>query len=228
MTRFPIRRLAVSMLLAVLALTLSGCWNPFAPDPVPPVPIPPADYHDRLRPEDVLHNIETAYVWMNSVEYLDCLSEDFEFYPNEDDVNDPDLNIDPVWWKIDEQGMHENMFSDDSNVDNISLTLTVATFEYIEGIPEDRLDDIYIYIVDVDLRVNLDNGDGFMATAQSQFNMRIDIDQPNPVPDPEGVLWLEINHWFDLGTLEMSREDTIDDPNVQRVSLSKLKSLFLQ
>ena len=55
MTRFPIRRLAVSMLLAVLALTLSGCWNPFAPDPVPPVPIDPAEYRDRITPEDVLH-----------------------------------------------------------------------------------------------------------------------------------------------------------------------------
>jgi len=227
MTRFPIRRLAVSILLAVFALTLSGCWNPFAPDTAPPVPIPPADYHDRLTPEDVLHNLETAYVWMNSVEYLDCLSEDFEFYPNEDDVTNPELEIPPVWWKIDEQGMHENMFADNSDVDNISLTLTVSTFDYDEGIQEDPLDDTCIYIVDVDLRVNLSGDNGFMATAQSQFNMRIDIDQPNPVPDPD-ELWWEINYWFDLGDQGRGGGDASHDPNVRYVSLSELKSLFVQ
>ncbi len=226
MMRFPIRRLAVSILLAVFALTLSGCWNPFAPDPVPPEPRPPADYHDRLTPEDVLHNIQTAYIWMNPVEYLDCLSEDFEFYPNEDDVNDPENPVDPIWWKIDEQYMHENMFADDSDVDNISLTLTIASLEYDYGIPEDPLDDTCICIVDVDLRVNLTDGNGFLATAPSEFHMRIDIDQPNPVPDPDDVLWWEINYWFDLQT--EGRGEAQHDPNVERVSLSRLKSLFMQ
>ncbi len=226
MMRFPNKRLAVSLLLAVFALTLSGCWNPFAPDPAPPVPIPPADYHDRLTPEDVLHNIQTAYIWMNPVEYLDCLSEDFEFYPNEDDVNDPQNPVDPIWWKVDEQAMHENMFADGSDVDNISLTLTIASLEYDYGIPEDPLDDTCICIVDVDLRVNLTNGDGFLATAPSEFHMRIDIDQPNPVPDPDDVLWWEINYWFDLQT--DGRGDSQHDPNVELVSLSRLKSLFMQ
>ena len=231
MMRFPIRRLAVSVLLAVLALTLGGCWNPFAPDPGDPVEIDPADYHDRLTPEDVLHNLRTAYIWKNAGEYLDCLSEDFEFYPNEDDVNNPDLNIDPIWWKIDEQLMHENMFSDDpliSDVDNITLTLTISSLEYDYGILEDLLDDTCICIVDVDLRVNLTTGDGFLATAPSEFRMRIDIDQPNAVPDPDDVLWWEINYWFDLGERAGGRGDAQHDPNVERVSLSEFKSLFME
>jgi len=90
--------------------------------------------------------------------------------------------------------MHENMFADGSDVDNISLTLTIASLEYDYGIPEDPLDDTCICIVDVDLRVNLTNGDGFLATAPSEFHMRIDIDQPNPVPDPDDVLWWEITY----------------------------------
>ncbi|MCK4679812.1 hypothetical protein KAT82_01695 [bacterium] len=231
MMRFPIRRLAVCMLLAVFALTLGGCWNPFAPEPGDPVEIPDADYHDRLTPEDVLHNLQTAYIWMNSVEYLDCLSEDFEFYPHEDDVNDPELDIDPVWWKPNEREMHENMFSDDpaiSDVANITLTLTICSLEYDYGVPDDPLDDTCICIVDVDLRLNLVTGDGFLATAPSEFRMRIDIDQPNPEPDPEDVLWWEINCWFDLGDRGGGRGDAQHDPNVERVSLSELKSLFME
>ena len=226
MVTFPIRRLAVSMLLAVLALSLSGCWNPFAPNPAPPVPIPPAEYRDRLTPEDVLHNLQTAYVYKNPVEYLDCLSEDFEFYPTEADVNDPNSPVAPIWWKADEQLVHENMFADGSDVDNISLTLTIASLEYDYGIPEDPLDDTCICIVDVDLRLMLVDGDGFLATAPSEFHMRIDIDQPNPVPDPDDVLWWEINFWFDLES--RGRGDAQHDPNVERISLSTLKSLFMQ
>ncbi len=228
MMRFPIRRLAVCMLLAVFALTLGGCWNPFAPDEGDPVEIDPADYHDRLTPEDVLHNLQTAYIWMNPVEYLDCLSEDFEFYPNEDDVNNPELDIDPIWWKIDEQFMHENMFAHDSDVDNITLTLTITSIAYDEGDPGTPVDDTCICIVDVDLRVNLVDGNGFLATAPSEFRMRIDIDQPNPEPDPEDVLWWEINYWFDLGERGGGRGDAQHDPNVERVSLSELKSLFME
>ena len=224
MMRFPIRRLAVSVLLAVLALTLGGCWNPFAPEPGDPVEIEPADYHDRLTPEDVLHNLETAYIWMNPSEYLDCLSEDFEFYPNEDDVNDPELNIDPIWWKPDEQEMHQNMFAHDSNVESITLTLTTTSIVYDYGVPEDDVDDTCICIVDVDLRVNLYGDLTYLATAPSEFRMRIDIDQPNPEPDPDDVLWWEIYYWFDLAERGGSRED----PNVERVSLSELKSLFMQ
>ena len=232
MLRFPMKRLAVSILLAVLVLTVSGCWNPFAPDPVPPVPIPPPEFRDRLTPEDVLHNIETAYNYKDSVEYLDCLSEDFEFYPNEDDVNDPNADIPPVWWKTDEQGMHEKMFSDDpdiSDVDNITLTLTVTSIDYFPGVdPGDTLGYTCECIVEVDLRVNLTNGNGFIATAPSQFDMRIDIDQPNAVPDPDGVLWWEINYWYDLGDRGRSRADTWRDDGIEHISVGMLKNLFRQ
>jgi len=190
-------RTIIALLCAVscAAVLAGGCSTA---GPGPDIPADP-EFRDRTSPENVVYNMELAYEEMDLEEYLDCLSVDFEFFPNEDDVNDPDYPLPPVWWKADEAALHENMFSDESNVDNISLTLTVATVDSIGGIPEDPLDDIYIYIVDVDLRVNLDNGDGFIATAQSQFNMRIDIDQPNPIPDPDDVLWWEIYGWYDLG-----------------------------
>ena len=224
MMRFPIRRLAVSVLLAVLALTLGGCWNPFAPPDGDPVVIDPPDFHDRLTPEDVLHNLETAYIWMNPVEYLDCLSEDFEFYPNEDDVNDPLHPVDPIWWKPDEREVHENMFAHDSDVGSITLTLTIAGIVHDEGVPEDPVDDTWICTVDVDLRVTLVTGITYLATAPSEFHMRIDIDQPNPEPDPEDVLWWEINFWYDL----LEGDGGRGDPNIEHVSLSELKSFYMQ
>ena len=226
MMRFSTKRLAVSVLLAVLAFTLSGCWNPFAPDEGDPVPIPPAEYRDRLTAEDVLHNIKTAYIYRNVDEYLDCLSEDFIFYPDERDVQNPELEIPPEWYKVDEGFMHQNMFSENSDVESIDLTLTVSSLVPDYGIPEDPLDDTVVCVVDVDLRVRVIGDLTYLATAQSQYNMRIDVDQPNEPPDPNGTLWWEIYLWYDLG--DPGRDGGEDGPGVQRVSLGELKSLYME
>ena len=224
MTRFSTRRLAVFALLAVFAVTFGGCSNPFDPDKGRPIPIEPADYHDRLTPEDVLHNLRIAYIWMNVGEYLDCLSEDFEFHPSEEDVQDPTQDIPPVWYKSQETQMHQNMFAEGSDVESISLTLTVTSFVHDDGAdPDDPRDDTWVYIVGVDLRVNLYDDTTYLATASSQFDMRVDIDQSSGEDDP---IWWEINYWYDLG--DRGRGRTTQDPNVERVSLSQLKSMFMQ
>ena len=222
MMRFPIRRLAVPVLLAVSALTLSGCWNPFAPDPGDPQDPPNADYRDRLTPEDVIHNLKTAYEWMNAVEYLDCLSEDFIFYPNEDDVQNPDLNIPPEWYKTQSGNLPLPEIKESSCVESITLTLTNVSIEYVEGLPGDPSDDIYIYVEDVDLRVNLYGGLTYLATADSEYHFRVDIDQQGE----EGEIWWEVYLWYDLDTRGGS--GVRDDPNIEHVSLSELKSMFLQ
>jgi hypothetical protein len=190
-------RTIIALLCAVscAAVLVGGCSTPSSGPDIPAGP----EFRDRTSPENVLYNLELAYEEMDLDEYLDCLSEDFEFFPNEDDVNNPELDIPAVWWKVDEAAMHENMFAGDSDVETITLTLTIASITYDEGIPEDPLDDTWICTVDVDLRVNLVTGTTYLATAPSEFHMRIDIDQPNPIPDPDDVLWWEINHWFDLG-----------------------------
>jgi hypothetical protein len=211
----------------VFALTLSGCWNPFAPDEGDQQDIPPAEYRVRLNPENVLHNIRTAYVDRNVNEYLDCLSEDFIFYPDERDVQDPELEIPPEWYKSNERIMHQNMFSENSNVEDISLTMTITSLVYDYGIPEDPTDDTCVCVVDVDLRVSVFGDLTYLANAQSQYNMRIDVDQPNNPPDPEGELWWEIYLWYDLGDPGPGRTGGEDEPGVQRVSLSELKSLFM-
>ncbi len=190
-------RTIIALLCAVscAAVLVGGCSTTSSG---PDIPVDP-EFRDRTSPENVLYNLELAYEEMDLEEYLDCLSVDFEFFPCQDDVNNPDLNIPAVWWKVHEQEMHENMFADSSDVESITLTLTVASIVPDGGIPDDPLDDTCVCMVDVDLRVTLITGDGFLATAPSEFRMRIDVDQPNPVPDPDDELWWEICHWYDLG-----------------------------
>jgi len=187
--------IALLCVVSCAAVLVGGCSTPSSGPDIPAGP----EFRDRTSPEKVLYNLELAYEEMDLDEYLDCLSEDFEFFPNEDDVNDPELDIPAVWWKVDEAAMHENMFADSSDVESITLTLTTVSIEYDYGIPEDPLDDTCVCMVEVDLRVDLYGNTTFLVTAPSEFRMRIDIDQPNPIPDPDDALWWEICYWYDLG-----------------------------
>ena len=214
-----LRRLAVLALLAVFACVLGGCWNPFAPPGGGGGGDTSADYRVRTSPENVLHNIRTAYEYKNAFEYLDCLSEDFTFYPHEDDVNDPEANIPPEWYKADETLMHNNMFDDNSNVDSITLTLTDRNVVHEVGDPQDPSDDVYIYIENVDLRVNQSGGLTLAATTPSEFRFRIDIDQTGPNGE---TLW-EIFKWYDLGDRGARGSQ---DPEEERMSLSQLKARY--
>ncbi len=186
-------RTIIALLCAVsfAAVLVGGCSTA---GPGPDIPAGP-EFRDRTSPENVVYNLELAYEEMDLEEYLDCLPEDFQFFPTEADVNDPNQGIPPVWLKADEATMHENMFADSSDVESISLTLTIASIEYDEGIPGDPLDDTCVCIVDVDLRLNLSAGGGFIATAASEFHMRVDTDRRGPGREP---LW-EIDRWYDLG-----------------------------
>ena len=227
MTVFSTRKLAVFVLLAAFALTLSGCWNPFAPDKGDPVPIVPADYHERLTPEDVIHNLKTAYEWKNADEYLDCLSEDFVFHPSEDDLQHPDPNnpMPDEWYKSDETEMHTNMFTGPREVESISLTLTNIVEEFYLGPdPVDPADDYYIRVEGVDLLVMVAEGDGLLATADSEYWFRIDTDQCGE----DGEIWWEIYEWFDLNpaTLGGRGDDARRDPNIESVSLGQFKNMF--
>jgi hypothetical protein len=191
-TGIPRRRVLTALMLATLLTPclLPGCSNSSGPsiaDPEPP------EYSTRLTPEDVMANLRKAYVFMDLEPYLDCLSEDFVFYPTQDDVQNPNNQIPAEWYKAEERLMHSQMFDDGSNVESISLTLTTMTSEHEEGNPQDPLDDIYVYREGVDLRINLIHGLTFLATAPSEFRLRVDQDEDGPNGE---ILW-EIYQWFD-------------------------------
>ena len=188
-------RTIIALLCAVscAAVLVGGCSSP---GPGPELPAGP-EFRDRTSPDNVMYNLELSYEEMNLEEYLDCLSLDFQFFPDERDVQNSDFELPTSWYKTDEQTMHESMFADESDVESISVTLTTTDIDLDTGAdPQDPADDIYIYVVDVDLRVNLRGANlTYLATAPSRFLMRVDADQQGP----GGVHLWEIYMWYDLG-----------------------------
>jgi hypothetical protein len=147
----------------------------------------------RASPTEVIDQLRLAYVTMDLQNYLDCLSEDFIFYPAENDVHDPQNPLPPQWYKTDETQIHANMFDPQGNVDGILLTLTNTSVEHEPGDPQDPLDDVYVHREDVDLRVYVDGWFTYLATAPSKFHIRVDQDEEGPYGE---VMW-EIYEWYD-------------------------------
>ncbi len=148
----------------------------------------------RTSPAEVIDQLEAAYVALDTLNYLDCLSQDFTFYPSEADLQDPANEMPDEWYKLDERTMHENMFTGPDAVESIMLTLTNITMEHHEGDPHDPLDDTYVFIEGVDLLVNLYGYCSYLATAPSEFRLRVDQDEEGPYGE---TMW-EIDSWFDL------------------------------
>jgi hypothetical protein len=147
----------------------------------------------RTSPAEVIDQLEAAYIAMDLEDYLDCLSEDFIFYPAEDDVHDPNGNIPPEWYKATEDTIHTNMFDPQSNVSSISLVLTNTYVDHDPGDPQDPLDDVYVHREDVDLRVLVEGWFTYLATAPSEFHLRVDPDEEGPYGE---VMW-EVYEWYD-------------------------------
>ena len=190
--------IALLCVVSCAAVLVGGCSTPNSGPDIPAGP----EFRDRTSPENVVYNLELAYEEMDLDEYLDCLSEDFEFFPCQDDVNNPELEIPAVWFKADEATMHENMFAEDSDVESISLTLTIPSIVYDYGVPDDPLDDTCVCIVDVDLRVNLNVALTYLVSSPSLFDMRVDTDRQGP----GGELFWETHYWFDLGGSDRGAE----------------------
>jgi hypothetical protein len=173
----------------------------------------------RTSPAEVIDQLEAAYVAMDSLSYLDCLSEDFIFFPNEDDVNDPGPGIPSEWYKPDERTIHGNMFDGSGYVESISLILTNTEIVHDTGVdPEDPLDDTYVHTEDVYFLMYLHGGDGFIATEPSEFHLRVDQDEEGPYGE---TMW-EVYEWYDLD--DGWRDDASE--NREHTSWGGIKALF--
>jgi len=220
MSRALLRRIAVSALSVLLVASLTGCWNPFAPDPGddPPPPVQ-VQYKLRTSPQNVIHNLNTSYVYMNAAEYLDCLADTFIFYLNPDDITeDPELPV--SWGKHTEETIHNNMFGEGTDVEGIALIFTHRLDEWFPNDPGDPLDDEYIYIEDIDLRVQLPPDLTLHAEAPAEFLFKVDPNETGPSGE---VLW-EISKQWDRSTGPPRRGDGAADG--ERVSLTHIKAAF--
>jgi hypothetical protein len=219
MNKAHIRGLAFSALSVVLTIALAGCWNPFAPDTGGNGPPPqPVEYKLRTSPQNVIHNLATSYTRMDASRYLDCLAEDYIFFLNPDDIDDPEHPLPEYWDKAEERTIHENMFGDGTDVEGVTLVFTHSDAVWHEGDPGDPLDDLWTYIEAIDLRVQLPPDLTLHAEAPAEFLFRVDPDEVGP--DGE-ILW-EIWKQWDRSS------DGRNDPGEPdgRISLSRLKAMY--
>ena len=150
MSRTTARLRPAIILLAALAVGLTGC-SLFAPEGGDPPGNTTGGYKERTTCPNVIHNLIRSYEEMESQEYIDLLSDDFEFWLNPTDVNDPGSTLPDYWGKTEESAIAHNMLDEGSNVESISLTLTqIGTEQVVPGPnPEDPTGWSYVYQVDL-------------------------------------------------------------------------------
>ncbi len=208
-------RLAATALAAGILTTclLAGCSSWAGPE------FPPSSdihYFARTSPDSVVANLRLAYENRSLTHYLDCLAEDFTFYPSEGTLAENDW-IPESWGKTEEHQIHSGMFASYGFVHDIVLGLLLEG-EPVE-IPGPNAGDpsTYEYTFAVDLRVNCQDSLQYVATAPSLFVLQIDPDEVSATEEP---LW-EIVLWFDID------ENGSCGRPVMPTSWGELKAIFL-
>ena len=182
------RLLAATIALFLPMFLFCGCSSPT--DGGDDEDIAPA----RTSPAGTIARLVWAYDHMDAETYLDCLSEDFIFFLNPEDVEE-DPGLEPGYWnKAEERTIHEAMFGDPGEraADIVQLTLTQVgdptPVEVSPGVFR------WQYTESVDLRVYVGELI-YLATNPVRFEFREDEDQTGPGGE---TLW-EMSAWHDLG-----------------------------
>jgi hypothetical protein len=196
-----------------LTLSIAGCSSS-GPDIDDPEDTSP--YRLPTSPENVIYNLNLAYVDMDADGYLACLADSFVFHLNPDDVGNPENPLPEHWGKASEDTIHHNMFADDSDVVSVRLTLTTTDVDSVPGPDPGGDDDRWLYHEQVDLRVTVvmtPENITYHATAPVEFLFQID---PSEVGPHGEQLW-EIIHWWDLRVTAL---------RVENASWGSIKSLW--
>lgn len=188
-------RLAATVLVFSVAVLLAmGCANRCT-DPDENVEDP---YPARSCPDNVLAKLRMAYVAMDADAYLDCLADAFTFYLVQDDWQDPNPDLPECWDKSVEDTIHQNMFGEDTDVQNVTLVMMTETVDFDPGAdPGSALDDRWSYEEDVDLRVRVVNDLTYLANADQLFVFAIEPGRLDTLW--QIVEWREVDPWWSRG-----------------------------
>jgi hypothetical protein len=174
-------------------------------------------YPLRTNPENVMLKLELAYERMDAEAYLDCLADSFIFFLNPDDLtSNPELP--ESWDKAEEAVIHGNMFGEETDVQRVTLWLTLESEDWDPGDPGDPLDDRWFAGYDYELHVRLPPDLTLWAESMADFVLQID---PDDVGHSGEHLW-EIATWSDLPDW-VSRDR---DPRVEYCSWGMVKALY--
>jgi hypothetical protein len=175
------------------------------------------DYPSRGTPEGVIDKLALAYERQDADAYIDCLSDNFIFFLNEDDcIGNPALPED--WDRATEEQIHRTMFGPAGGIDSVSLSL--STFGPPTEIPGTEPEDPpigWVYDEDVDLRVSVGGAlpAVYVATVGARFTLQVD---PDTLAARGDTLW-EIRQWEDLDAF-------VPLTARQAISWGNLKNLF--
>jgi len=217
MIRLSARPTLAIILLAALALGLAGC-SLFAPEEGGGGGGGGDDYKERTTRPNVIHNLIRSYQEMEADEYVDLLADDFEFWLNPADLNDPQNPLPDYWGRAEEAAVAHNMLDEGTNVISIALTLTQLGSETEIPGPNPEDPSTWVVVYDVDLFVYLPNDLTLWANAAAQYTFSEDPNETGPNGE---TLW-EILKWED-----------IDDParptvpgDFELISITDLKASF--
>ena len=205
---------AAALTTAVLAASLlAGCTNSAGPEFPPDQAV---HYFARTSPDSVVANLRLAYENQHLTPYLDCLAEDFTFYPSDRTLAENQW-IPESWGKIEEHHIHDRMFEYHGFVHDIILEL-LQEGEPVEIPGPTPADPVtYEYTFGVDLRVDCQDSLQYVATAPSIFVLQVDPYEVSATNEP---LW-EIVLWYDI-----DEESSCVRP-VMPTSWGELKAMFL-
>lgn len=199
--------------VALAALLLAGCSSSTGPEDVD---LPDVHYFARTSPDSVMANLRLAYENQHLSRYMDCLAEDFTFYPSPRTVAEYEW-IPESWGRLDEHRIHQDMFGTSGFVRGIILEL-LQQGEPVEIPGPDPEDPVsYEYTFGVDLRVDCQDSIMYLATAPSMFLLQVDQDEVGPAGE---TLW-EVVVWYDID------ENGSCGRPVLPTSWGELKALFL-
>ena len=160
-------------------------------------------YPVRDSPEHALQKLVEAYNAMDADAFIDCLSDTFSFWLNEQDViDDPTL---PCYWDVAiETGMHWNMFGGGS-IESIWLILTQhgEAVELPPGVPGGP--SAWEYRENYDLSVYLSAGLMLWSDEGAVFRLSVDPDGVGPSGEE---LW-EVSRWSDVDEFAGSPVDEL-------------------
>lgn len=214
------RRLTANLLVAAViatafaAVLLAGCTTSTGPEFTPQ---PEEHYFARTSPDSVVANLRIAYEDRNLEQYLDCLAEDFTFYPSPYTLEQHQW-IPSSWGKTEERYIHRSMFDPNGYFRQLILDLLQEGEPVAIPGPDPEDPYSYEYTFGVNLRADCPDSIQYLATAPIMFVLQIDPDEVSGTGEP---LW-EILFWFD-----MDDDLSCEGRPVLPTSWGELKAMFL-
>ncbi len=152
------------------------------------------NYPLRTSRANTVEKLRQAYAEMDTTAFADCLADEFEFWLNPEDLNNPGNPLPSYWGFTEETAIAETMFGPGTDIISVQLTLTQIGDPVQIAPPNPGDEPHWQHVYSVDLYVHLPNELTLWAHDASRFTLAVDPDEVGPSGE---TLW-EIVKWEDI------------------------------